>query len=98
MDPLAAKYIGAGIAAIGMGGAGVGNRHQRPVEGGDGDIARRRQHGIAGQAHEADNGAHDDKGAEDARADAGPGQREFSQNPRLGWMTRQCDGPGFMPD
>ena len=24
MDPVAAKYIGAGIAAIGMGGAGVG--------------------------------------------------------------------------
>ena len=24
MDPLAAKYIGAGIACIGMGGAGVG--------------------------------------------------------------------------
>ena len=24
MDPIAAKYIGAGIACIGMGGAGVG--------------------------------------------------------------------------
>jgi len=24
MDPVAAKYIGAGIACIGMGGAGVG--------------------------------------------------------------------------
>ena len=24
MDPLAAKYIGAGIACIGMGGAGIG--------------------------------------------------------------------------
>jgi F-type H+-transporting ATPase subunit c len=24
MDPIAAKYVGAGIAAIGMGGAGVG--------------------------------------------------------------------------
>ena len=28
MDPIAAKYIGAGIACIGMGGAGVGaNEH-----------------------------------------------------------------------
>ena len=27
MDPLAAKYIGAGIACIGMGGAGIGVGH-----------------------------------------------------------------------
>ena len=27
MDPVAAKYIGAGIACIGMGGAGIGVGH-----------------------------------------------------------------------
>jgi hypothetical protein len=34
MDPTAAKYIGAGIACIGMGGAGVGvgrNSQHRPL-------------------------------------------------------------------
>ena len=32
-----------------MGGAGIGDRHQRAVEGDDGDVAGGGQHAIAGQ-------------------------------------------------
>ena len=42
MDPIAAKYIGAGIACIGMGGAGVGvGIDLRPLSGGRAAQSRR---------------------------------------------------------
>ena len=55
---------------IGMGGAGISNRHQRAVESDDGNVAgARTRTPIAGRTPSRDDRAHRDEGGEDLGAD-----------------------------
>ena len=77
---------------IGLGGAGIVDRHQRTIERRDGDVARGGENAIAHQAREADNGAHGGKSAKDLGADRIFGQ---SHTASLTRQRRQCDLRGF---
>ena len=94
-DQLGALHLG----EVELRRLGVLDRHQRAVEGVDGDAARSRQNAIARQAHDADDGAHDHEGAEDARTDgvfgdphvrfrAFPGNEISSPDQGLGRLNR----------
>jgi hypothetical protein len=63
------------LSEIGMGGARIGDRHQRAVECGDGDIAGGGQHAIAGKPGRGNDQAHRHESDENFCADTLPSHR-----------------------
>ena len=78
---------------IGMRGAGIGDRHQRAVEGDDRDVAGGGQNPIAAEPRRGDDQAHRDKGGEYLRANG-----VFRHHvPAAGTLAPDSRRPAFMP-